>query len=296
MNKAVSVGILFLGLYMLLSCTGDTTTVVTPEKEDNSLLMHQLVLNADTAIYSIHVAYQLVDNSDNYQQENITKIVLTYPHIDSFRNKGIMDSVNKIVLNAILSDAVGISPPANLELYMKSFIGDYKDYKKEMKEFGIHFSAVWFYDLKIDVLLNSPNLLSLQVNKLEFTGGAHANPWTSYLNIDLKTGKILELKELMVGDYEPELLMSAESEFRKETNLAGDSSLVDSPYEFSSGNFELPENFSIGRNGISFYYNPYDLGPYALGSTSFEIPYKELLDIINKEKLVLEAVKVGARL
>ena len=157
--------------------------------------MYQLAINADTAVYSFRTDYKLEDNSTDYQKENTTKIVLTYPVVSSFRNAMVKDSINKMVLDAILEDAVGLKPPTTVEAYMKLFIGDYRDYKKEAKGFGLQFSAIWFFDLKIDVLLNAPKLMSLQINKLEFTGGAHANPWTSYLNIDLTTGKTLVLKE-----------------------------------------------------------------------------------------------------
>lgn len=290
MNHIVFVAFLFFTIGLLVSCANEIPTVI-PEKEEEIVRTYQMLITADTAIYSMKIAYQLEDNSDDYQKENITKIILKYPLIDSFRTSSIVDSVNNIILKTILSDAVGLKTPT-IEAYTKMFVADYKEYNKEMKEFGIGFSSSWFYELDINVLLNAPNLISMQVNKLEFTGGAHANPWTNYLNIDLKTGKIISLEELLVGDYQSQLLVSAEAAFRKTVNLELNTNLSETQYEFSSGTFELPEHFSIGQKGFSFYFNHYDLGPYSLGAMSFDVPYDDLLEILNKDRLYLEGIKV----
>ncbi|MBO4663061.1 MAG: DUF3298 domain-containing protein [Bacteroidaceae bacterium] len=40
------------------------------------------------------------------------------------------------------------------------------------------------------------------------------------------------------------------------------------------------DNIKLGTDSISFFYNPYDIAPYALGSTTISFAYDELKGII----------------
>jgi hypothetical protein len=262
-------------------------------KEDLSIkeaVPHQIIVGGDTVCYTIQLAYKLDGKSEDYTQNDLTKIVFTYPWVDSFSQMNIKDSINTIVQNLLLQDVVGELQYENLETRMLEFLEEYKEHKKEMLEFQLP-SGNWAFEMKIDILLNRPSLLSLRVHQLEFTGGAHANSWTNYLTIDLGTGKVLNLKELFVEDFEPALLAISEAAFKRTMNLDLDTNLVDTQYEFSTGAFMLPPNFSVGAEGLHFYYNPYDLGAFALGAISFEIPYQEILSIIDTNVLLLEVLE-----
>ena len=48
--------------------------------------------------------------------------------------------------------------------------------------------------------------------------------------------------------------------------------------------FDLPINFGLTETGILFYYNAYEVGPYALGSTEFVIPFAELGNLAKIKK------------
>lgn len=293
MSQWRSIGIILLSITMFVACT-ETTTVNTDDpkeiKEDVSAkdsLPRQIVIGADTVNYTIQLAYRVDGKAEDYTQNDITKIVFTFPKVDSFSKASIKDSINSIVQNLLLQDVVGELRYENVEGRMSEFLEEYKEHKTEMLDFGLP-SMNWVFEMKIDVLLNSSSLLSLRINQLEFTGGAHANSLTNYLTIDLRTGKILDLEELFIDDFEQKLLSISEATFKRRVNLDLDTNLVDTHYEFSEGTFMLPPNFSVGAKGLHFHYNPYDLGAFALGAISFEIPYLEILPIIDTNILLLE--------
>lgn len=293
MSQWGSIGTIFLSVIMLVSCTGERTinTEKEVELETNlfikDTLPRQIIVGSDTICYTIQLAYKLEGKAQDYTQNDITKIVFAYPWVDSFSHTNIKDSVNAIVQKSLLQDVVGELRYENVEARMLEFLEEYKEHKKEMLEFQLP-SGNWVFEMEIDVLLNRPSLISLRINQLEFTGGAHANSWTNYLTIDLGTGKVLNLKELFVKDFEQQLLTISEAAFKRRVNLGLDTNLVETHYEFSTGEFMLPPNFSVGSKGLHFYYNPYDLGPFALGAISFEIPYQEILSIIDTNVLLLE--------
>ena len=281
---------------MLVACTETDTTNSDDQIEANEdasredTLPRQIRLGADTVHYTNQLVYKLEDEAEDYTQNDLTKIVFTFPQIDSFLQTGIKDSINAIVQKLLLQDVVGELRYPNLEGRMLEFIAEYKEHKTEMIEFQLP-STNWVFEMKIDVLLNRPSLLSLRVSQLEFTGGAHANSLTNYLTVDLETGKVVRLKELFVEDFEQQLLIVSEAAFKQTLNLASDTNLVDTQYEFSTGEFMLPPNFSVGAKGLHFYYNPYDLGSFALGEISFEIPYRDILSIIDTNVLLLEPIQ-----
>ncbi|KAA3638580.1 MAG: DUF3298 domain-containing protein, partial [Bacteroidetes bacterium] len=41
-------------------------------------------------------------------------------------------------------------------------------------------------------------------------------------------------------------------------------------------------NFALTEEGLYFFYNPYEVGAYVLGPTSFTIPYGEIESIMEK--------------
>lgn len=291
-----AIGTILLSITMFVACTDATTdmngsaeeVVENPPIKDT--LPYQIIVGADTVHYTIQLAYKLDKKAKDHTQDDITKIVFTYPRVDSFSQVGIKDSINTIVQNLLLQDVVGELRHENIEARMLEFLEEYKEHQKEMLAFQLP-SGNWVFEMTIDVLLNRPSLLSLRVHQLEFTGGAHANTWTNYLTIDLSTGKVLNLKELFVENFEPQLLLISEAAFKRTLNLDLDTNLVETQYEFSTGDFMLPPNFSVGARGLHFYYNPYDLGPFALGTISFEIPYQEILSIIDTNVLLLEPLE-----
>lgn len=293
MNKWGAIGTILLSITMFAACTNTVTTNtedpigINKNLSQKDSLPRQIIVGADTVHYTIQLTYELDEKDQDYTQNDITKILFAFPEIDSFSETRIKDSINIIIQNLLLGDVVGELRYESVESRMLEFMTDYKENKKEMLEFQLP-SGNWVFEMKIDVLLNRPSLLSLRVSQLEFTGGAHANSWTNYLTIDLETGKVLRLEELFIDNFEEQLLTISEAAFRRTVNLDADTSLVETHYEFATGAFMLPPNFSVGAKGLHFYYNPYDLGPFALGVISFDIPYREILSIIDTTVLLLE--------
>lgn len=277
---------LLLGFCVWVSCNNDNTLDNGPQTNPADK-RYQIMMQGDTAVYHTVVEYLLEDNSKDYTKEDITKIIFSYPLFDSFPKKVIKDSLNQTIKNITLRNAIDGIVYQNIQDCMEEFINDYRSLKKDMKDFGLPYNLNWFLDFKIDILLNAPSLMSLKIHKLEFTGGAHANPWAAYMSIDLRSGKQIALNEILLPNSDSILLVLGEKYFRQSTGLSVDTNLMETHYEFSTGNFKLPDNFSIGKTGLFFHYNTYELGPYSMGSLSFEIPYHELIGIIDRKMLVL---------
>jgi hypothetical protein len=60
---------------------------------------------------------------------------------------------------------------------------------------------------------------------------------------------------------------------------------------FFSDTIKPADNFYITRDGIGFYYNQYDIAPYASGAFDIFIPFSELNDVLIKGGIIRELVK-----
>ena len=101
-------------------------------------------------------------------------------------------------------------------------------------------------------------------------GAAHGQPAFQVLNVDLITGNKISLADLFVNNYRSSLKAFAKRKFL-ERNGNGD-------WWFVAGEqvFDLPETFAISKKGITFTYQPYEVGPYAAGAPEVFLSKKEL--------------------
>ncbi len=62
--------------------------------------------------------------------------------------------------------------------------------------------------------------------------------------------------------------------------VAEGAALKDSGFTFENDLFTLPENFALRDEGLAFYYNPYDVAPYAMGPTEIVLSWEEIKDLL----------------
>ncbi len=242
---------------------------------------HHLLLGNDTLPYTLYhqAAYEL--NPDKYSQSDSTTISFWYPLIDSSAPVKIRDRLNAHIQAILLQETQQYH---TVEERLAGFIAEFKAHKKDMEEFNLP-SSNWAFDMRLSVLTNTPTVFVLRVDQLEFTGGAHANSWTSYKNYHAQSGQELALSELFYPNSQAAWLPLVRTAFW-DAWQAQDSSLQPS-IERDTATFVRPPNFSIGLTELHFYYNPYELDAYALAELSFYLPYDKLLPYIDTSTLPL---------
>ncbi len=115
--------------------------------------------------------------------------------------------------------------------------------------------------------------LSYTVKGYEYTGGAHGISWTKGLNYSLETGELLTLDDYFTDRQKaaiPSALVSLLC-WQKGFSATESEKLVEMGYYLDG--IKPSENFRASATGITFIYNPYEIGPYSLGITEIELPY-----------------------
>ncbi len=114
-------------------------------------------------------------------------------------------------------------------------------------------------------------------------GGAHGNTTIRFENFNPRTGERVELADLFVSGYEAKLLPLAQDRFREVRAIEEGVTLADAGFSFSENvAFTLSDNFAVEKDGLTFYYNPYEVAPYALGATELTLSYEELDGLLKE--------------
>lgn len=286
-NFRIAVFVLLLGL----SLGWSGCTPPTPLEKEAFVPMKPIIwgpyhlrMGKDTLLYTIYQKAAHEHHPDEYSQSDSTSIQFEYPLIDSLVASEVRDCINTQIKAILLQDAHQYN---TVEERLEGFLAEFRLHKKDMQEFGLP-SSNWAFDMQLSVLTNTPTVFVLRVDQVEFTGGAHANSWTSYKNYHAVSGKELQLKDLFYDSNQEAWLPLARAAFWKawqEQDGEPQASILDR----DTTDFVLPPNFSIGLDALHFYYNPYELDAYAITELSFSLSYTDLLPFVDTTVLPLKA-------
>jgi hypothetical protein len=159
-----------------------------------------------------------------------------------------------------------------------NFVREYDDFIKEMPDAA---SMGWYYNGDVSVEVLTDTLISMTVHQDYFTGGAHGGADTYFININPSTGAEFTLDNLLKNGYQEALNKIGEEVFRQVHELPDTASLNENYYEFPDDTFQLNKNYGFRKEGIVFYYNNYEIAPYAAGPTEIVIPYERIKEWIR---------------
>ncbi|WP_134682632.1 WG repeat-containing protein [Brevibacillus migulae] len=111
-------------------------------------------------------------------------------------------------------------------------------------------------------------------------GAAHGMPSSEYAHIDLKTGQFYQLKDLFKpgSGYEQKLNELILSQMRKDAEELG--IFPDAAEQFTG--IRADQDFYIENDALNIYFYPYDIGPYAAGFITFQIPFTDIQELIDQ--------------
>lgn len=200
------------------------------------------------------------------------KVTLNYPVFETGPelhkrvNEQIRDQLGTSLSDFIM-EAEGKEP---LDQLIRMFLDDYQKFKENFPES----KTPWYVMIDVIVSFTNDRFVSLAFNTSSYTGGAHPNTYMSYLNLDNSGKKISGLDYFFL---KPEELSGlAEKQFRSQNGINSDQALSDRGYIFENDEFALPETFGFTSSGVVFYFNSYEIAPYAEGPTALIVPFSEL--------------------
>jgi hypothetical protein len=237
---------------------------------DNSLQIETVILNQNS------------EGCENNDPGNCAKIKIEYIVLKTLPDLSAMEKINSSIQKELLRPIGRERGNKNFEVLMQNFIDEYNNFKKEFPEA----QQEWEIERKAVNNFSDDNILSCTFSEYSYLGGAHPNTFLTLTNFNLKSGEIIDLPDILIDGYPDELNNIAEPIFRKEKELTVDINLTEAGFWFDDDKFSVSNNFAIGKDGLTFFYNSYEITAYAYGPTELFIPYKSIKKLIKPDGLL----------
>ena len=138
--------------------------------------------------------------------------------------------------------------------------------------------GVWEVEIDVDIDDSFRDFVIVGTATWAYSGGAHGNGFMVDNIVDKKTGKVLGLDDFF-SDIN-ELNRICDPIFRKSQSLTLDESLSDAGFWFDENQFSVNNNFSCGDGFVKFYFNPYEIAPYAAGAMYVSVHIDEVKHLL----------------
>lgn len=203
-------------------------------------------------------------NYNNSTTDSSIIINIDYPQI-----KGLTDINLQTNINKILEEEFLISKSWYDEMILDTTLFD-------IYEFEMQFS----FETGFQLYFNSSEFISIGLNHYQFTGGAHGNYFSSGYNINLSDGSMLKLSNIIqegtfdILEYECEqaILEQYEANTLIEAGLFENEIIIPEDQDF----FIIP-------GALVIQFDPYEIGPWAMGEINIEIAFEKIEDIISED-------------
>ena len=191
------------------------------------------------------------------------------------------DTLNQFIKRKVFDFFAEEEPATSYQDIANSFIKGYDSFVSE----NPGTQQAWFLIIKINVLKQASNYLSLKYIHSDYAGGAHGNTNISFLNYNTKANTVLTLDSLIKKDQMQALVRIAEDIFRKNEKISPTEPLEEK-YFFDKGKFSLAQSFHVSDKGLVFLYNPYEIKPYSEGYTELIVPFSALKNIAKPNTIL----------
>lgn len=265
------VRIIFGGVLLLSTC-------IVACKRNN---ISNDLIQADTILFEDKV-FDIADTrlqSDPVLQSHFK---LTYPEITDEIPAEALENIQAHIAGFILDSEKPVKEFPNIQKQADKLFNEYDEVYKEFPR-----TSTWLVDKKIQITSKVGPLISLEFTESSYKGGAHPNSVTFFKTFDINDGREVSMYELIDSTQLTALnaLRLKYFEEQKEQILQGENwkdYIFAEEFEVN-GAFNTNKNIRIAKDTVSFYYNSYEIAPYAFGPTDLKIPLDQLKPFLKKD-------------
>lgn len=200
--------------------------------------------------------------------------------------KEFQNNINDAIIYRIFGYE-NLTPQAAIDSFITQLRLEYNSLRPEYhNEKAMNHEAAWFnynYDITGNVERGYNNIINYTLFSISYTGGAHGSEIHTLMNFDPSDGKEIRLHDIFKEESEEALTERLTKKLAQATGARSIEELKEQGYLMFNDMYPT-ENFLLGKDSIIFFYNNYDIAPYAMGSTRLAFSYNELHDLIKTDK------------
>ncbi len=227
-------------------------------------------------------------------------LIINFTYVSKSSDERLKDSLNNYLISLCFGEKyIGVTPEVATKEYTGTYIEEYRhdlepvyleDVKNREDDKLVGGWYSYYQGIESNVQLYKQNLLIYRINFNEYTGGAHGMYTTTYYNIDLNLMHTLKLDDIFTDDYKEALTDLIWNQLMATNNVTSHEALEDLGYG-STGEIAPTENFYLDENGISFYYNVYEITPYFMGPVVVTIPFSMVEPLLRNSPILSQFQK-----
>lgn len=208
---------------------------------------------------------------ENNMREMDVKINMQFVKSGNTANQALCQRVNSQIIDMLLKQPASTSVDEAIE----SFI------EEEKKEFTTDPMTTTYYNhITAQGDYGKAGVLNYWYTEEVFTGGAHPSTTTTVLRFDAETGNFIPYDHVFPLSSNNRLKETLLEKLMQQNNVSSLEELNKLGFLEMMDMF-VTKNISLEADSVIFYYNEYDIAPYAFGPCRLALSYDELQDVIN---------------
>ena len=118
--------------------------------------------------------------------------------------------------------------------------------------------------------------VNYMVDLYDYMGGAHGMFGTLPLVFNRETGEAVTWHDVAPGVSDEKMDRLVNKHKYDDLRDTLEDAEIDEESIFFSETIETSSSFTVSENGLTFYYQPYDIAPYVFGVITIPVPWEEL--------------------
>lgn len=119
------------------------------------------------------------------------------------------------------------------------------------------------------------------IDAYEYTGGAHGMYYEMAMNFDLAAGKLLSKGDVFAEGSDSLIGGEIAKSLVRQRGVKDLEALIDS-FGYADFRGNVPDNFILGKDSVTFIYQPYEIAPYCEGLPRAVVAYSDIKGCLRK--------------
>ncbi len=140
----------------------------------------------------------------------------------------------------------------------------------------------WSLERSYSLAFATRDMVTVLLSHEAYLGGAHPSGAVTTMMVDLRTGRVLTLKDLFNPGAEDAIFRLAQPDLRRQFRERPGFDDALTPAKLRPLLRE-PDRWVAYADRLEILFNPYDIGPYAAGPYAVVLPYARLASVIRRD-------------
>jgi len=279
--KRIIYSLAAVAILMFASCKG-TSLNANSESESDSLSLATYVFNDSTEYSQTSISF-VAPSGDDKASEAIRSTLIAYIENSIAQVEGLTDKSSKSYDKNDGQGAVdyyGKSAAASLEEASKA------EFDSMTAEGNAEYYIPYSIELRTNKNYEDSKVIVFSVETVMFWGGLHPQYTSFYFTFTKSDGKIQEniINEDKVAEMQDILRKGVASYFKENDPEFNEANLDEELMLGESTEIPLPACQPYPtEKGLTFFYQTYEIAPYASGTPEFTVSFEEIAPYLSEE-------------